>query len=86
MKVIEQYIFEVGDLFNGAGVNGGYLVPNTSEMLVNQNSYVYVIEIGLNSVYLSGGGIRYDFTPEQLTDHLKRGNLVYIGNALKGNK
>lgn len=86
MKVIEQYIFEVGDLFNGKCVDGGYLVPNTREMLVNQNSYVYVIEIGLNSVYLSGGGLRHDFTPEQLTDHLKRGNLVYIGNVLKGNK
>lgn len=83
MKIVEQYVFEVGDTFTGKG-DGGWLVPSQKILLAAANHYLFVKEIGIDAVYLCGEGTSYNFAPEELKDYIKRGNLVYLGNVYKG--
>lgn len=83
MKIVEQYAFEVGDVLTGRG-DGGWLVPSHRSLLAAADHYLFVKEVGINAVYLCGGGDAYNFAPEELTDHIKRGNLIYLGNVYKG--
>lgn len=83
MKIVEQYVFEVGDVFTGKG-DGVLLAPNQQILRAGENHYLFVKDTGLGSVYLCGEGNSYIFAPEELTDHLKKGNLIYLGNVYKG--
>ena len=83
MKIVEQYVFEVGDVLSGKG-KGGWLVPSQQILLAAADHYLFVKEVGINAVYLCGEGNSYNFTPEELTAHIKRGNLIYLGNVYKG--
>lgn len=83
MKIVEQYVFEVGDVFTGKG-DGGWLVPSQRILLAAEGHYFFVKETAICAVYLYGEGNAYNFAPEELTDHLKKGNLIYLGNVYKG--
>ncbi|HBT0444730.1 hypothetical protein EPNKCIFM_00117 [Klebsiella phage KP13-16] len=83
MKIVEQYVFEVGDVFTGKG-DGCWLVPNQRRLLSAPDHYLFVKEVGINAVYLCGVGYAYNFSPEELTDHIKKDNLIYLGNVYKG--
>lgn len=83
MKIVEQYVFEVGDVFTGKG-DGGWLGPTKRNLLAAEGHYLFVKEVGINAVYLCGGGDAYNFALEELTDHIKWGNLIYLGNVHKG--
>lgn len=71
MKIVEQYVFEVGDVFTGKG-DGCWLVPNQRRLLSAPDHYLFVKEVGINAVYLCGVGYAYNFSPEELTDHIKK--------------
>ena len=83
MKIVEQYVFEVGDVLTGRG-DGGWLAPSHLSRLAAADHYLFVKEVGINAVYLCGVGYAYNFSPEELTDHIKKDNLIYLGNVYKG--
>lgn len=83
MKVIEQHLFEEGDVFEGVDEDGGYIDPNRA-MRVSLHRYIFVSSIGINSVQVCGDGTMYNFMPEALAKHVSNGNIKYLGNVKKG--
>ncbi len=93
MKVVQNYVLEVGDIFEGNGVGvdiptsqvPGYLVSN---MLISSNRYIMVDSLtdadGL--VTICGEGRVECFDLETIEQHIRCGNLMYVGNVIKGNK
>lgn len=85
MKVVETYTLEVGDIFEGKG-EGGYLTPiagtSYDKILVQAKSFIKVIGLDsvLGNVHISGNGSDSIFDVDGIIDHIKRRNIVYLGN------
>ena len=86
MKVVETFILEVGDIFEGNGNGGGYLTPlagtSYDKILVQSKSFIKVVGLDsvLGNVHISGNGSYSVFDVDEIIDHIKRRNIVYLGN------